>query len=1032
MASGYAPQAETATVAPLVGVNLSPPTSEARGHACWRRLASTTDVERTRVVGSPAAHSVAVDRRPIPYTPRVTERLQQDLEASLDGDVRFDAASRLLYSTDASVYQIEPAGVVMVRSREDIVRTIDIARRHGTSITVRGGGTSQAGQAIGAGLQLDTAKYFNRLLELNVVERWARVEPGIVLDELNAALLPHRLRFAPDISTASRATIGGMVSNNSSGARSVLYGKTIDHVLDLHVALGDGTIAHLRPLDGAELQSACDADTLEGRCYRALRRLGVEHAAEVDRRFPKIQRRVGGYNLDAFSDPNQPCNLANIVVGSEGTLGVLVEARLHLVPLPRAKAVLTLQFDELLDALGATPRILTHQPSAIEIMDRFILDHARESPSLDTLRRTVLQTDDTPGALLCVELYADDASELPARLDAIEEDLRAHGVVARTARAETPAAQARIWKLRQSSLGLSMAMKGDAKSISFVEDTAVAPEQLRDYIERFLAIVRRRGSRTGVYAHASVGCLHVRPVVNLKTADGVAQFEAIANDIAELVLEFGGALSGEHGDGLVRGPFMERMFGAQLYGAFREIKQTFDPDGIFNPGKIVDTPPLTDNLRYGAGYVTPDPPTQFDYSEHGGLGRAVEMCSGVGACRKTLDGTMCPSYMVTRDEAHSTRGRANALRSAMNGQLGETGLGDQAVYDTLDLCLECRACKAECPVGVDMARFKSEFLSDYWRRHGTPLRARLLGGIHELSGWASPFARLLNPLLSSSVVRSLNERILGLDRRRPMPAWATRTLASRWRERPLPATPQDVVLFNDTFTNYYHPEIGLAVAALGDRAGITLGLGPDACCGRPLISQGLLDDARRQAADTTRRLHPIAAAGTPIVVLEPSCLSSLRDDLPALLRGEEQRQAQEVGRACLLFEEWLEGMLASNPTKLTFQPGPERLLLHGHCHQKSLGLVPPAQALLKRIPGADVVELDAGCCGMAGSFGYSTEHFDVSRQVGERRLLPAARALGPNDALVASGVSCRHQVHDLAGVAARHPAELLASLLAPV
>jgi len=498
------------------------------------------------------------------------------------------------------------------------------------------------------------------------------------------------------------------------------------------------------------------------------------------------------------------------------------------------------------------------------------------------------------------------------------------------------------------------------------------------------------------------------------------------------VLEFGGALSGEHGDGLVRGPFMERMFGSQLYEAFRDIKRTFDPDGRFNPGKIVDTPPLTDNLRYGADYETPNPPTRFEYGEYGGLGRAVEMCSGIGACRKTLDGTMCPSYMVTRDEAHSTRGRANALRYAMNGQLDEAGLGDQGVFNTLDLCLECRACKAECPVGVDMARFKSEFLADYWSRHGTPLRARLLGGIHELSAWASPFARLLNPLLASPVVRLLNERLLGLDRRRRLPAWATRTLASRWLERPVAEDPDAVVLFNDTFTNYYHPEIGLAVAALSDRAGIAIGLGPDACCGRPLISQGLLDEARGQAVETTRRLHPIVAAGKPVIVLEPSCLSALRDDIPALLRGEDGRHAREVANGCLLFEEWLDGVLTDDATRLSFRPGPKRLLLHGHCHQKSLGLVPPARALLNRIPNTEVIELDAGCCGMAGSFGYVREHYDVSRQVGERRLLPAARALGPDEALVASGVSCRHQVHDLAGVTARHPAELLASLLSPL
>ena len=972
--------------------------------------------------------------------------LRRDLEARLDGEVRFDPVSRALYSTDASVYQIQPLGVAIVRSRDDILNAIACARAHGCSITARGGGTSQAGQAIGPGLQVDTSKHFNRLLEVNVAERWARVEPGIVLDELNAQLAPHRLRFAPDISTASRATIGGMISNNSSGARSVRYGKTIDHVLDLHLALSDGSVAHLRPLDGAALDAACAAPTFEGACYRTVRQLAARHAGEIDRRYPKILRRVGGYNLDAFTPARaaggEPFNLARLVVGSEGTLGLILEARLNLVPLPNAKAVLTIEYDDLLDALGDTPAILEHDPSAVEVMDRSILDHARENPALDAMRRAVLRTD--CGALLCVELYGDSADDLAPRLERLEADVRRRGAAASTARATAPADQARIWKLRESSLGLSMAMKGDAKSISFVEDTAVAPEKLRDFIARFLGIIRRHGTTAGVYAHASVGCLHVRPVVNMKTAAGVRQFEAIATEIADLVLEFGGALSGEHGDGLVRGPFMARMFGPALYDAFRTVKRTFDPEGLFNPGKIVDAPPLTSNLRYGPAYRTPDPPAAFDHGAYGGLGRAVEMCSGVGACRKTLAGTMCPSYMATRDEAHSTRGRANVLRLAMTGALGregprEAGLGDRAVHDVLDLCLECRACKTECPVGVDMARFKSEFLADYQRRHGTPLRARVLGHIHDLSALASRAAPLLNPWLGRGWVRWLNEALFGIDRRRSLPAWAPRTLAQAWGARSgapgSAATPDaasraaDVVLFNDTFTNYYDPDIGLAAADVMEAAGLTVALGPDTCCGRPLISQGLLDAARERAAVAVRRLHPLAAAGTPIVLLEPSCLSALADDVPALLRGEAQRRAQEVAAACVLFEDLLNRRLDEGGASLALGSGPEEILLHGHCHQKSLGLVAPAKALLDRIPGARVTDLDSGCCGMAGSFGYAREHFDISREIGERRLLPAAREIGPEGVLVAAGTSCRHQVHDFTGVRALHPAQLLQSLL---
>jgi FAD/FMN-containing dehydrogenase/Fe-S oxidoreductase len=906
---------------------------------------------------------------------------------------------------------------------------VEVARRHGVAITARGGGTSQAGQAIGAGLQLDTSKYFNRILEVNAAERWARVEPGIVLDELNAALRPHGLRFAPDISTASRATVGGMISNNSSGARSVVYGKTIDHVLDLDVVLADATVVHFRALDARELEAACAREGIEGACYRAVRHLAAEHAGEIARRFPRVLRRVGGYNLDEFVDPARPFNMAKLIVGSEGTLGLVLSARINLVALPAAKAVLAIEFAELLDALAAAPLVLRHSPSAVEVMDRFILDHARESPALDAIRRSILRTD--AGALLCVELYADRVEDLPPRLEAIERDLGASGLRCSWQRALSAADQARIWHFRESSLGLSMAMKGDAKALSFVEDTAVAPERLRDYIERFLNIVRERGTSAGVYAHASVGCLHVRPVVNLKTDEGVRTFEAIANDIADLVLEFGGALSGEHGDGLVRGPFTRKMFGPVLYDAFRTVKKTFDPGGLFNPGKIVDTPPLTANLRFGGGYRTPDPRTYFDYSEFGGMGRAVEMCSGLGACRKKLDGTMCPSYMATAEEKHSTRGRANALRLVMAGKLDESGLGDAGVFDVLDLCLECRACKAECPVGVDVARFKSEFLADYWRRHGTPLRARAIGHVRALAAWGSRFAPLSNAVAASAVGRWVAEALVGIDRRRTMPAWTRKTFARRFARRPASANAGErpaAVLFNDTFTNYMHPEIGVAAVEVLETAGMRVRLAAHGCCGRPLISQGLLDEARTLAAMNADALNDSAARGEPIVFLEPSCLSAVREDGPALLRGEAQQKARRVADACILFEDLLERACQSNSSALQLARGPSRVLLHGHCHQKAMGLLPSARALLSRIPSCSVVDLDAGCCGMAGSFGYAAEHYDVSRQIGERRLFPAARALKDGEVLVASGISCRQQVAHFAGIGAVHPATLLRSL----
>jgi FAD/FMN-containing dehydrogenase/Fe-S oxidoreductase len=954
--------------------------------------------------------------------------LERALRAAIDGEVRFDPVSRALYSTDASVYQIEPLGVVVARSRADIVRTVRLCHEFRCPLTLRGGGTSQAGQAVGAGVILDTSKHLNRLLEVDPDKRIARVEPGIVLDELNAQLKPYSLRFAPDISTASRATVGGMMANNSAGARSVLYGITIHHVLEQHVVFADGSEAHLRDLTRAELEAACEGDSIYARGCRTVRRLASESVDEIDRRYPKVLRRVGGYNLNEFVPSERPFNLTRLMVGSEGTLGVVLEATVKLVPLPKAKSVMAIEFATLLEALEATPLILQHKPSAVEVMDKFILDYTTQNAELERKRRTFIAGD--PGALLCVEFYADDATELPPRMEALERELAGKRYGYRYFHAIDAAAQARIWNVREAGLGLSMAMKDDNKSLSFVEDTAVPPERLRDFIARFLTIVQRHGTSAGVYAHASVGCLHVRPVVNLKTEAGVRTFEAIANDIADLVLEFGGALSGEHGDGLVRSPFMRRMFGPVLYEAFREIKRTFDPHGILNPGKIVDAPPLASNLRYGPAYQPRRPSTYFDYSAWGGMNGAVEMCSGLGACRKTLDGTMCPSYMATREEAHSTRGRANVLRLVMAGRLPESGLGDEGVREVLDLCLECRACKAECPVGVDVGRFKSEFLADYWTRHGTPLRARVLGNVRTMSAVASRVPRIANAVARSSLARTINERVLGIDRRRPLPQWATRTLEAMWTGARAGEATADVLLFNDTFTNYYHPDIGIAAAEVMQAFGAAPALGPHVCCGRPLISQGLLNEATALAAETTRQLHPHIASGRRIVFLEPSCLSAVREDLPALLRGDDQRRAREVAEACVLFEEFVEGRVDAH-SLAPFRERRGRIFLHGHCHQKSLGALAPARTLLARIPGADVIDLDAGCCGMAGSFGYAREHFDVSRQIGERRLLPAARALQSGDVLVASGTSCRQQVRDFTGVRALHAAELLASLLTP-
>lgn len=949
--------------------------------------------------------------------------LRAALAAAVEGEVRFDRISQALYSTDASVYQILPLGVVIPKSREDVLRTVRICREQDVSITARGGGTSQAGQAIGAGVQLDFSKYLNRVISLDADARRVRVEPGIVLDELNAFLRPYGLQLPLDISTSDRATIGGMIANNSSGTRSVVYGKTLDYVHSLTAVLSDGSVVELRPLDAKELEAKCSQSDLEGGCYRVVRRLSSDHATEIEVRYPRILRRVGGYNLDEFVPGREPFNLVRLMVGSEGTLALVLDATLRLVTPPKHRAMCVVQFHDLLESLAATPVILRCGPSAVELVDRFILDSTRGKTEFEPLRDFIAGD---PAAVLFVEFFGETPEEPVARLAELEQALKAGSLGYHVHRALEMPAQARLWKLRQAALGLSMSEYGDAKAVSFVEDTAVSPDRLRDYIDRFQQILARHDTRAGFYAHASVGLLHVRPIVNLKQADGVAKFASIAEEISDLVLEFGGALSGEHGDGLVRSPFQQKMYGPTLYQAFCELKQTFDPAGLFNPGKIVEAPRLTDHLRFGSRYVTRPIETVFDFSEFGGLSRAAEQCGGVGACRKKLSGTMCPSYMATRDENDSTRGRANALRLAISGQLDPFGWTDPALYGVLDLCLECKACKSECPTGVDMARIKSEFLHQYRLRHGTRLRSRLLANVDHLAIWGSRLAPLSNWMSGSRLFRWLADVMLGLDRRRTPPAFAEKTFLDWWRNEPnrFGSDNPRVAIFADTFTTYHEPWIPIATVELAAALGWNVMVAPRVCCGRPLISKGFLDAARRHAELTVHVLKPIVEQGLPIVFCEPGCYSAVRDDHPNLLRGELQQDARQVTQACLTFEEW-----ACQACNATIRPGPERLLLHTHCHQRALVGTGPAMSLFGRVPSCEVTELDAGCCGMAGSFGYEREHYEISQAVGERKLFPAVRAAPPGSTVVASGFSCRHQLAHFTGMTAVHPAVFLHSLI---
>ena len=963
--------------------------------------------------------------------------LARDLAAGLSGgaaDAEIERHRRLLYATDASIYEMEPVAVVHPRTTADVVHATRTAARHGVPLLPRGGGTSLSGQAVNHAVALDFTSHMAAVLDVDAAARTARVQPGIVLSELNRALRPHGLRYPIDPSTANRATIGGGVGNNSCGARSAVYGKTVDNVIALEVALADGSTARLEEVNGAEAEARARRDGLEGRIYRGVRALAREHRAEVEARFPNILRRVSGYNLDAVGAEG-PLNLAKLVVGSEGTLATVTEAVVRLAPVPAATAVAALHFRTVREAAEAAVRANAHDPAAVELVDDTIVERCRESAGFRDLAAFV---EGEPGALLLVEVAGDGADETEERLARLCGDLVGEGGAFAAAVARGTAEQARMWKMREAGLGLLMSVRGDAKPVAFVEDTAVAPERLAEYVTRFDEAVRARGLRAACYGHAGVGCLHIRPLVNLKDADGLANAEGLAAEIADLVLEFGGSLSGEHGDGIVRGAFTERMFGPRLTRAFRDLKRLWDPDGLLNPGKIVDTPPFADNLRLGPATVNAKLDTAFDFRAEGGLARAAEQCNGQGACRK-LDGGMCPSYMVTRDEEHSTRGRANLLRQALNGALPVGELAGARMMEALDLCVECKACKTECPSGVDFARLKYETLALAHAERGVPARDRAFARIRAMSALGARAAPLANALARLPAARMLLERAGGVDRRRPLPALAPepfgRWWARRQRKRGNAATEAprgEAVYLVDTFTQYFHPEVGRAAVRLLEALGhgVTVVAGPR-CCGRPAISKGQPELARAWARENLARLAPFARRGVPIVGTEPSCLLTLRDEYRDLAPGAD---AEAVAASALLLDELIARTAdadGDDAVRALFRAeGAGAALVHAHCHQKALA---GADATLRALglAGIDAQLADSGCCGMAGSFGFEREHYEVSRAMGAYRLFPAVEAAGAGTAVAVTGVSCRQQIGHFTSRSPRHAAELLADALRP-
>jgi FAD/FMN-containing dehydrogenase/Fe-S oxidoreductase len=965
--------------------------------------------------------------------PKVGDRaLAARLARALEGEVLFDRFSRGRYSTDASHYQIEPIGVVVPRTAEDIARTIEIARDEGVPVLPRGGGTSQCGQTVGEAVVIDVSKHLDRVLDFDPEGRRITVQPGLVLDRLNAILRPHGLFFPVDPSTSSRATLGGMAGNNSCGARSLRYGLMRDNVRAIEALLADGTALSFGPL--AAGNGAHGSATAHGPLIESLLALGRRETAEVAARFPKLQRRVGGYNIDALA--GDAPNLGQLLVGSEGTLAFFAALELDLQPIPPHKVLGVCHFPSLHQAMEATRHVVGLAPAAVELVDRTLLDLARDIPLYQATIAEAVRGQ--PEALLLVE-FAGDAQDMQIdKLRRLGELLADHGLPGAVVEAIDPAMQRGVWELRKAGLNIVMSMKGDGKPVSFIEDCAVGLDDLPDYTRRLNEIFARHGTVGTWYAHASVGCLHVRPILNLKQAEGAAKLRAIAEETFEIVREYKGSHSGEHGDGLVRSEFHEAMFGPRLVRAFEDIKDTLDPAGLFNPGKIVRAPKMDDRalFRFKPDYRVDPLDAALDWSEWGGFAGAVEMCNNNGACRKFDAGVMCPSYRVTRDERHVTRGRANSLRLALSGQLGPDALTSEAMAESLALCVGCKACRRECPTGVDMARMKTEVLHHRAKRHRLPLRDRLTAALPRLAPRAAPLAPLLNLRDRLPGLPWLSERLLGFSARRPLPAWRRdRFTAGEVVPETHSTDGRTAVLLADTFNSAFEPDNLRAAVRVLKAAGYSVivpspadGAGRPLCCGRTYLSVGLVDEARRELRRTLDALKPLIDRGLPVVGLEPACIFTLRDELTAVLPGEDSAR---LAAQALSFEEFLARERTAGRLEWDLRPlAQTRALLHGHCHQKAFGALSPVEEVLGLVPDLEVRTIASSCCGMAGAFGYAAETYEVSMQMAELDLLPAVRAADTGSLIVADGISCRQQIAHGTGRTALHAARVLDRALA--
>lgn len=953
--------------------------------------------------------------------------LAQRLKKALKGDVLFDQFSRGRYSTDASIYQLMPIGVAIPRDEEDVEIAVNIAVEEGIPVLPRGSGTSQNGQAVGEALLIDTTRHLNKVLQFNPQDRTVCVQPGLVLDQLNRFLKPHGMFYPVDVSTANRATLGGMTGNNSCGARSIRYGNMVHNVRSVEALLADGSKAHFGKLNGKALLPETDAVLLE-----RLSALGKREAEEIKARFPDLLRRVGGYNINELI--KDVPNYGHLLVGSEGTLGFFQRIHLDLQPLPEHKVLGICHFPTFYEAMDSTQHIVKLNPAAVELVDRTMIDLARDIPLFaPTVKRFVRGE---PQALLLVEFAGENRDEQLNNLKALVELMADMGFPDAVVEATDNEFQNAVWEVRKSGLNIMMSMKGDGKPVSFIEDCAVRLEDLAEYTRRLTEIFDKHGTTGTFYAHASVGCLHVRPVLNMKEQEGADAMRSIVEETLEMVREYKGSHSGEHGDGISRSEFHESMFGRRMLQNFEEVKNLFDPGDTFNPGKIVNAHKMDDRniMRFAPGYAPIALDTQLDWSEWEGIDRAVEMCNNNGACRKANGGTMCPSYRVTRDEQHLTRGRANTLRLALTGQLGEEAFTSDDMYSAMDLCVSCKGCKRECPTGVDMARMKTEFLHHYRERHGLPLREKIFAYLPRIASRYRHLAPLINLRDRIPGLPWLSEKVLGLTAKRALPVWRRDHFKPIVEDAVVAKDEKEVVLLVDTFNGCFESENATAAMAVLSAAGYHVHC-PSAvdkkrplCCGRTFFSNGLLEEAKVEAGRMLEALKPFVERGVPIVGLEPSCLLTLRDEYLALIPGEE---TAALARQAMLFEEFLWQAKEKGELNLQLQTLPQQqALVHGHCHQRAFAAMSSVEKVLGLIPGLEVSVIETSCCGMAGSFGYEAEHYEISMEMANLNLLPAIENVSDDALIVADGTSCRSQIKHGAQREALHVARVLQMALA--